>query len=98
MSDREKSDQQSSESPKHWFSAKAYGWGWGLPTCREGWLVIGGVTLGAPVLILAIVLLGAPPIVAILIGTIAPCAVLCVACYLKGPPPRWRWGDGDTDK
>jgi hypothetical protein len=31
---------------KVWFPAKTYGYGWGLPCCRQGWLVVlGYVTL-----------------------------------------------------
>ncbi|WP_269146578.1 hypothetical protein [Xanthomonas oryzae] len=25
----------------YWFPAKTYGWGWGLPTVWQGWLVYG---------------------------------------------------------
>jgi hypothetical protein len=28
-----------SERPTFWFPAKRYGWGWGLPVRRQGWLV-----------------------------------------------------------
>ncbi len=24
----------------YWFTAKLYGWGWGLPTCWQGWVVL----------------------------------------------------------
>ncbi|GJM25937.1 MAG: hypothetical protein DHS20C16_23520 [Phycisphaerae bacterium] len=78
----------------YWFSAKAYGWGWGLPTCWQGWLVFFGVIIAAPGLVLLADLLGAPVSVQILtlFGT---CATFLITCYLKGPPPRWRWGDED---
>ena len=23
-----------------WFPARTYGWGWGLPVCWQGWLVV----------------------------------------------------------
>ena len=29
------------ERPKYWFAAKRYGWGWGLPLCWQGWVVMG---------------------------------------------------------
>ena len=29
------------EQPKYWFRAKRYGWGWGLPLCWQGWVVMG---------------------------------------------------------
>ncbi len=25
---------------KYWFSAKRYGWGWGIPSSWQGWLVL----------------------------------------------------------
>jgi hypothetical protein len=25
---------------KYWFPAKRYGWGWGLPSCWQGWVVL----------------------------------------------------------
>jgi len=25
---------------KYWFPAKGYGWGWGIPSSRQGWLVL----------------------------------------------------------
>lgn len=26
---------------RYWFKAKKYGWGWGLPQTREGWIIFG---------------------------------------------------------
>jgi len=26
---------------KYWFPAKRYGWGWGIPSTWQGWLVLG---------------------------------------------------------
>jgi hypothetical protein len=28
------------DPPRYWFPAKTYGWGWGLPSTWEGWLVL----------------------------------------------------------
>jgi hypothetical protein len=28
-----------SPKQKYWFPAKRYGWGWGLPSCWQGWVV-----------------------------------------------------------
>jgi hypothetical protein len=25
---------------KYWFAAKRYGWGWGIPSSWQGWLVL----------------------------------------------------------
>jgi hypothetical protein len=75
----------------YWFPAKRYGWGWGLPATWQGWFVLaaflGLVVVGtllfppkaAPVFFFAyIIVLG---------------ALLLGVCWLKGEPPRWRWGN-----
>ncbi len=83
-----------SASPrKYWFHAKRYGWGWGLPSAWQGWvvlvayvaLVLGGIPLihtsrSAPFYALHVVILT--------IGFV-------VICWLTGEPPRWRWGGRD---
>jgi hypothetical protein len=28
------------DQPRYWFPAKRYGWGWGLPSTWEGWVVL----------------------------------------------------------
>ncbi len=79
--------------PKYWFPAKRYGWGWGLPTAWQGWLVL-AVFL---VLVLAGSLLFPPraqpgsyyTYVAVL------CGLLIGVCWLKGEAPRWRWGNDE---
>lgn len=77
----------------YWFPAKRYGWGWGLPAKWQGWLVLAvfvgllgaGAILfpprSAPVFYFAYV---------IVLG-----ALLLGVCWLKGEPPRWRWGDDE---
>jgi hypothetical protein len=78
---------------KYWFPAKRYGWGWGVPSCWQGWAV----------LVVYFVLLGAgvwayPPHrmpFMFLLSTVGLSLVLVAVCWLKGEPPRWRWGDDD---
>lgn len=74
-----------------WFPAKRYGWGWGMPTCWQGWAVIA---------VYLVLLVGA--IVAIrperqpvhfVLAVMGLSAALVAVCWLKGEPPRWRWGD-----
>ena len=73
---------------KYWFRAKRYGWGWGLPCAWQGWvvsavwvaLVIGGQILFRGRLGITI------PWMVILV------AALIAVCWVKGEPPRWRWG------
>jgi hypothetical protein len=75
----------------YWFPAKRFGWGWGLPTSWQGWLVI--ACYGA-LLALGFVLF--PPhrtLGALLAYIVALTAMLIAICWLKGEPPRWRWGN-----
>ncbi|MCC8405758.1 hypothetical protein LJ655_28540 [Paraburkholderia sp. MMS20-SJTN17] len=79
-------------SPTHeyWFPAKRYGWGWGLPVRWQGW-----ATLLAYVLLLGAVVFrfqpaGHPLTFAFLVVLLTIAFV--IVCWLKGEPPRWRWG------
>ena len=75
---------------KYWFPAKTYGWGWGLPSSWQGWLVMAAFV--------ALLLAGSfvfPPGAALgsyLAYTVVLCGLLVWVCWLKGEPPRWRWG------
>ncbi len=78
---------------RYWFRAKRYGWGWGLPMTWQGWLVL--------VAFIALVAAGAvlfPPRM-MFAAYLLYIAILCIAlvgvCWLKGEPPRWRWGDDE---
>ncbi len=75
---------------RYWFPAKRYGWGWGLPTAWQGWVVL--------VIFFGLVLAGAP----LLLPSRGPlafvaysgflCVLLMAVCWLKGERPRSRWG------
>jgi hypothetical protein len=79
-----------SAKQNYWFPAKRYGWGWGLPSSWQGWVV----------LTVFIVLFGAgflvfPPnrelgLYLAYVGILS--ALFGAICWLKGEPPRWRWG------
>jgi len=80
-----------SEPRKYWFPAKRYGWGWGLPSTWQGWVVLLGY--------LALVL-GGIPALKVTKGTLVYLAyvvlltvALVVICWLTGERPRWRWGE-----
>lgn len=84
----------SSSAPKYWFRAKRYGWGWGLPCAWQGWAVL---------LTYLLLVFGAIPLIQVSRGSVAYIAfvgvltlVLIAICWIKGPPPRWRWGEGDA--
>jgi hypothetical protein len=74
----------------HWFSAKRYGWGWGLPATWQGWVV-----LCAFCVLLVVGFWAMPPqqhplvFAMYVLGLVA---LLMGVCWLTGEPPRWRWG------
>ena len=80
---------------KYWFPAKRYGWGWGIPSSWQGWLVMAAFTA-----LLALGVFLFPPgndLGAFLFYVGILCALLIAVCWLKGEPPRWRWGDNEHE-
>lgn len=84
----------SADTPKYWFPAKRYGWGWGPPCTWQGWIVF--------IIYFALVIVGIP-FIQVAVGGIVYIAyvlILTVAliaiCWITGEPPRWRWGDRDS--
>ncbi len=79
-----------SESEKKiWFPAKTYGFGWGTPTCWQGWAVL-AVYLGlicAGTVFLGKV--GSPDLFIAYIALLS--GALVFVCWLKGEKPGWRW-------
>jgi len=75
----------------YWFPAKRYGWGWGLPVRWQGWVVL--VAFVALLVGGSIVLRPAKALTFYLVYVVVLCALLTLVCWLKGEPPRWRWGD-----
>ena len=74
---------------KVWFPAKRYGWGWGLPSCWQGWVVF----------TIWILLMGLsawmflPRHLGLFQGAIWTLGEALIAvCWWKGEKPRWRWG------
>ena len=80
--------------PKYWFPAKRYGWGWGIPKTWQGWLVL--AVFGALLFAGSVVLPPARQIGLYLAYVAVLCGLLIGVCWLKGEPPRRRWG-GDNE-
>jgi hypothetical protein len=82
-----------SERPGYWFPAKRYGWGWGFPATWQGWLVIAiyVALIGAGAAVIS------PSIRPVLFAAyLTVLSLLLIAvCWMKGEPPRWRWGKRD---
>jgi hypothetical protein len=73
-------------TPRYWFRAKRYGWGWGFPRTWEGWVAFG---------VFGLVLLVAPAFTSdaqYVVVVLVTAAALVAVCWWKGEPPRWRWG------
>jgi hypothetical protein len=82
---------------EYWFPAKRYGWGWGVPLTWQGWatlaaflgLIVAGVFIFPP----------ARERISFLVYVAVLSVVLVGICWLKGEPPRWRWGaKKETDR
>ena len=79
----------------YWFPAKTFGWGWGLPTCWQGWVVY--------VIYVALLFAGiveilwerkSPP--GLVVYAIGLSLVLTFVCWLKGEKLAWR-SDGKEE-
>jgi hypothetical protein len=78
------------EHPRYWFPAKTYGWGWGLPSRWEGWLVLVGYLA---LLALCIkMFLPHQNLPGFIITVHVLSGLLIAICWWKGEPPKWRWG------
>jgi len=77
-----------SPKQKYWFPAKRYGWGWGPPSCWQGWVVIAFYYIFLGVGALSIV----PQPIAFITFAAILTFLLFVICWFKGEPTRWRWG------
>ncbi|MGF6854883.1 hypothetical protein [Paraburkholderia sp. CI3] len=79
-----------SPSREYWFPAKRYGWGWGLPLRWQGWLTLLAYFVLLGVVVFRFQPAGHPLTFALLVALLT--VALVVVCWLKGEPPRWRWG------
>ena len=78
------------KTPRYWFPAKTYGWGWGPPCTWEGWLV-----LLAYLILLPVAVVFFPPdqnLPGFLVSVVGLSTALIAICFWKGEPPKWRWG------
>lgn len=74
----------------YWFPAKRYGWGWGLPNTWHGWVVL--VVYAASLLVGAALIDYRANTGSYVLFAVIASLVLTGVCWLKGEPPRWRWG------
>ena len=95
MKSGQKSTDMKSES-KYWFPAKKYGWGWGIPISWQGWIVVAAffTSLFSGTFIFP---LDTEPRAYYAFITVLS-AVLVLVCWIKGEPPRWRWGNRELSR
>jgi hypothetical protein len=74
----------------YWFPAKRYGWGWGLPARWQGWVALAVYFVLLGVVVVAFEPAHHPFAFAVLVALLS--LALVAVCWLKGEPPRWRWG------
>jgi hypothetical protein len=84
---------------KVWFSSKKFGYGWGLATTWQGWVVYAvfiptiiytAVSIDSHTHSVSDSLIGIIPTLGLLLGT------LLAICYKYGEKPQWRWGRKDS--
>lgn len=84
----------------YWFKGKKYGWGWGMPITRQGWLSF-GIFLAVWVAALAWLILPlevVEELSSVRIATFVTIISLDVlglvyVSFKYGEPPKWRWGN-----
>ncbi|HTK39211.1 MAG TPA: hypothetical protein VL325_12015 [Pyrinomonadaceae bacterium] len=80
---------------KYWFPAKRYGWGWGVPHTWQGWCAL---LLYVLAVCFAIFILDpAEHPFRFFASLFASTSLFIAICWIKGEPPRWRWGGTDRE-
>ena len=78
------------DTKNYWFRAQRYGWGWGLPLTWQGWIIVIAYTV---MIIAGIFIFPLNEKKALFICWLVGFTILLlVICWIKGEPPRWRWG------
>ena len=82
---------KSSETRRFWFPAKRYGWGWGVPTIWQGWAVLAAFVM--LLVVGAVTFLPSQRHGAFVAYSALLSLLLVAVCWVKGEPPKWRWGE-----
>jgi FtsH-binding integral membrane protein len=80
---------------KYWFKRRRFGLGW-IPVTWQGWVtMLGG--LGIIFFTAFSTSRGSKNVGPLLLIVFAVVILFIVIAYLKGPRPRWRWGQRPSD-
>ena len=71
------------KTPRYWFPAKTYGWGWGAPSTWEGWLFLLAYLILLPVAVVFFPSDRNMP--GFLVSVVGLNAALIAICFWKGP-------------
>jgi hypothetical protein len=77
-------------TPRPWFKAKTYGWGWGLALTWQGWLAYAIYAASMMATAALVSPSREPGLFTASVGLLT--AALIGVCALKGEKPRWRSG------
>jgi uncharacterized membrane protein YhaH (DUF805 family) len=84
----------------YWFKRKLYGWGW-TPARWQGWVCVLVYLLIVVRLFLTIDATshsGSDTLIGMSLPFIVITVLFILLCYAKGEPPRWQWGEKDTEE
>jgi len=82
----------------YWFKRRRYGWGW-VPVTWQGWLTV---------FVFAVGIIGIGFVADrnqgvdylelwVIVAEVVLASGLALACYKRGPKPKWRWGKSSDD-
>jgi hypothetical protein len=78
--------------PHYWFPVRRYGWGWGLPVCWQGWVVL--VLYFASIYLRIRYIRPQDNVAGFLLElTIATTILIAVVAWKGERPLAWRWGE-----
>jgi lipoprotein signal peptidase len=76
---------------KYWFPANRYGLGWGLPSTLQGWVIL---TIYLALIVAGIFIFHPEEELTLFVAFTGILSLILIAvCWIKGEPPRWRWGN-----
>lgn len=76
------------QKDSHWFHVKSFGWGWGLPSKWQGWVVLAAyvaLVFGSRYFVLT-------PIIRLAFIIAITVFLIAIVAWKGERPAKWRWG------